>query len=96
MVDTLNGTLNKVSFDTSYVDVLRFSDARLLIDNYSMKHQNGTNLKIGEINYENNLVKVKNVELVQDLDEKMELKTQRLEVHNLNWRALQRQLIEAE
>ncbi len=96
MVNTLNGTLNKVSFDTSYVDVLRFSDANLLIDNYSMTHRNGTNFKIGEINYENNLVKVKNVELVQDLDEKMELKTQRLEVHHLNWQSLQRQFIEAD
>ncbi len=96
MVDTLNGTLNNVSFDTSYVDVLRFADAKLLIDNYSMAHNNGTNFKIGEINYENNLVKVKNLQLSQDLDEKMELKTQQLEAHNLDWQALQRQLIKAD
>lgn len=96
MVDTLNGTLNAVSFDTSYVDVLRFSDAKLLISTYSMAHQNGTNFKIGEINYENNLVKVKNIELSQDLDEKREIKAQRLEVHNLDWQALQRQFIKAD
>jgi hypothetical protein len=96
MVDTLNGTLNAVSFDTSYVDVLRFSDAKLLIDNYSMVHRNGTNFKIGEVNYENNLVKVKNVELSQDLDEKLELKTEQLEAHNLDWQALQRQIIKAD
>lgn len=96
MVDTLNGTLNAVSFDTSYVDVLRFSDAKLLIDNYSMAHRNGTNFKIGEINYENNLVKVKNVQLSQDLDEKREIKAQQLEAHNLDWQALQRQLIKAD
>ena len=95
-VDTLNGTLNDISFDTSYVDVLRFTDARLLIDNYAMEHKNGTNFKIGEINYENNLVKVKNIELSQDLDEKREMKAQQLEAHNLNWQALQRQLIEAD
>jgi hypothetical protein len=96
MVDTLNGTLNAVSFDTSYVDVLRFSDAKLLISTYSMAHKNGTNFKIGEINYENDLVKVKNVELSQDLDEKLEMKTQQLEVYNLDWQALQRQLIKAD
>lgn len=95
-VDALNGTLGNVSFDTSYVDVLRFSDAKLLISTYSMAHQNGTNFKIGEINYENALVKVKNVQLSQDLDEKLEMKTQQLEVHNLDWQALQRQLIKAD
>ncbi|WP_338759324.1 hypothetical protein WAF17_11515 [Bernardetia sp. ABR2-2B] len=95
-VDTLNGTLNAVSFDTSYVDVLRFSEAQLLISNYSMAHQNGTNFKIEEINYENNLVKVKNLELSQDLDEKREIKAQQLEAHNLDWQALQRELIKAD
>lgn len=95
-VDTLNGTLNAVSFDTSYTDVLRFSDAKLLIDNYSMAHQNGTDFKIGKVDYENNLVKVKNVELLQDLDEKREMKAQQLEAHNLDWQALQRQLIKAD
>jgi hypothetical protein len=95
-VDTLNGTLNNVSFDTAYVDVLRFSEAKLLIDNYSMVHRNGTNFKIGEINYENNFVKIKNVQLSQDLDEKLELKTEQLEAHNLDWQALQRQLIKAD
>lgn len=96
MVDTLNGTLNDVSFDTSYVDVLRFSDAKLLIDNYSMAHRNRTNFKIGEIDYQNNLVKIKNVQLSQDLDEKREMKAQQLEAHNLDWQALQRQLIKAD
>ncbi|PIY09451.1 MAG: hypothetical protein COZ18_08025 [Flexibacter sp. CG_4_10_14_3_um_filter_32_15] len=95
-VDTLHGTLNAVSFDTSYIDVLRFSDAKLLINNYSMAHQNGTNFKIGEIDYQNKLVKVKNVQLSQDLDEKLEMNTQQLEAHNLDWQALQRQLIKAD
>ncbi|WP_375559053.1 hypothetical protein ACE193_15080 [Bernardetia sp. OM2101] len=95
-VDTLNGTLNRVSFDTSYIDVLRFSDVKLLIDNYSMAHRNGTDFKIGEINYQNKLVKVKNVELLQDLDEKREMKAEQLEAHNLDWQALQRQLIKAD
>ena len=96
MVDTLNGTLNRVSFDTSYVDVLRFSDAKLLISAYSMAHRNGTNFRIGEINYENKLVKVKDVELLQDLDETREMKAQQLEAHNLDWQALQRQIIKAD
>lgn len=96
MVDTLNGTLNAVSFDTSYTDVLRFADAKLLIDNYSMAHRNGTNFKIGEINYENNLVKIKNIELLQDLDEKREMKAQQLEAHNLDWQAIQREVIKAD
>lgn len=96
LVDALNGTLNAVSFDTSYIDVLRFSNAKLVIDNYSMAHRNGTNFKIGEIDYQNNLVKVKNVELSQDLDEKREMKAQQVEAHNLDWQALQRQLIKAD
>ncbi|AFM04442.1 hypothetical protein Fleli_2059 [Bernardetia litoralis DSM 6794] len=96
MVDTLNGTLNAVSFDTSYVDVLRFLDAKLLISAYSMAHKNGTNFKIAEIDYKDNLVKIKNVELSQDLDEKREIKAQQLEAHNLDWQALQRQLIKAD
>lgn len=95
-VDALNGTLNVVSFDTSYVDVLRFSDAKLLIEKYSMAHKNGTNFKIDEIDYQNNLIKIKNIELSQDLDEKLEIKAQQLEAHNLDWQALQRQLIKAE
>ncbi len=95
-VDVLDGALNKVSFDTSYIDVLRFSDAKLLIDNYAMAHQNGTNFNIGKIDYQNNLMKVKNIELSQDLDEKLEMKAEQLEAHHLDWQALQRQLIKAD
>lgn len=95
-VSRLEGTLNQVSFDTSHVDVLRFSDAKLLINEYAMAHQNGTNFKIEETNYQNNLVKVKNVELSQDLDEKREIKAERLEAHHLDWQALQRNIIKAD